>query len=262
MFEKTNGSRAEVWHGTAKKTVGGLTKSSLMKNKHGRIVSRRKHASGKRSIKHLEKLGYKAKKGHFMLFRKGRKGSRKMMGGTGAPMGMGMQGTPAGNAMAGISMPMPMMKGGYHMMDKMMMKGGKKYSRKYMKGGYDMMDKDMMMKGGMMDKDMMMKGGKKYSRKYMKGGYDMMDKMMMKGGDDMMMDKDMMDKDMMDKDMMDKDMMDNDMMDKDMMGGKKYSRKYMKGGMAYGGPLSPHTYDGRGVGTSGAGLQIMATTMS
>ena len=60
MFEKTNGSRAEVWHGTAKKTVGGLTKSSLMKNKHGRIVSRRKHASGKRSIKHLEKLGYKA----------------------------------------------------------------------------------------------------------------------------------------------------------------------------------------------------------
>jgi nucleoside-diphosphate-sugar epimerase len=31
-----------------------------MKNKHGRIVSRRKHASGKRSIKHLEKLGYKA----------------------------------------------------------------------------------------------------------------------------------------------------------------------------------------------------------
>ena len=25
MFEKTNGSRAEVWHGTAKKTLGGLT---------------------------------------------------------------------------------------------------------------------------------------------------------------------------------------------------------------------------------------------
>ena len=181
MFEKTNGSRAEVWHGTAKKTVGGLTKSSLMKNKHGRIVSRRKHASGKRSIKHLEKLGYKAKKGHFMLFRKGRKGSRKMMGGTGAPMGMGMQGTPAGNAMAGIAMPMPMMKGG--MMDKMMMKGGKRYSRKYMKGGDDMMmDKDMMdkdmMDNDMMDKDMMdkdmmdkdMMGGKKYSRKYMKGG--------------------------------------------------------------------------------------------
>jgi hypothetical protein len=183
MFEKTNGSRAEVWHGTAKKTVGGLTKSCLMKNKHGRIVSRRKHASGKRSIKHLEKLGYKAKKGHFMLFRKGRKGSRKMMGGTGAPMEMGLQGTPAGNAMAGIAQPMPMMKKG--------MMGGKRYSRKYMKGGNSMMMDKMMMKGGddmmmdkdMMDKDMMNKdmmggkrysrkymGGKRYSRKYMKGG--------------------------------------------------------------------------------------------
>jgi hypothetical protein len=107
----------------------------------------------------LEKLGYKAKKGHFTLFRKGHKGSRKMRGGTGAPMEMGMQGTPVGNAMAGIAKPMPVM--------------GK---------------------------------GK-------------------------------------------------------MMGGR-HSRKYMKGGMAYGGPLSPQTYDGRGVGTSGAGLQIMATTMS
>lgn len=138
MFEKTNGSRAEVWHGTAKKTSGGLTKSNLMKNKHGRIVSRRKHASGKKSIKHLEKLGYKAKKGHFTLFRKGHKGSRKMRGGTGSPM-------------------------------------------------------EMMGKGKM-------------------------------------------------------------------MGGKKCSRK-MRGGMSYGGPLSPHSYNGKGVGTSGAGLQIMATTM-
>ena len=41
-FEKTFGSRAEVWHGTAKKTSGGLEKSKLMKNKHGRIVSRLK----------------------------------------------------------------------------------------------------------------------------------------------------------------------------------------------------------------------------
>jgi hypothetical protein len=214
MFEKTNGSRAEVWHGTAKKTCGGLTKSHLMMNKHGRIVSRRKHASGKKSIKHLEKLGYKAKKGHFMLFHKGHRGthkmSRKMRGGTGAPTGMGLQGTPAGNAMAGIATPMPMMK----------------------KGGNGMM----------------------------------MDKMMMKGGDGMMMDKMMMDKGMMDKGMMDKGMMmkggNGMMMKKGMMGGKRHSRKYMRGGMVYGGPLSPHSYDGKGVGTSGAGLQIMATTMS
>ena len=77
---QTTGSRAQVWHGTAKKTSGGLTKSHLMMNKHGRIVSRKKHASGKKTIKNLKKLGYVAKKGEFKLFRKGNK-SRKMKGG-------------------------------------------------------------------------------------------------------------------------------------------------------------------------------------
>jgi hypothetical protein len=77
---QTTGSRAQVWHGTAKKTPGGLIKSNLMKNKHGRIVSRKKHASGKKTIKNLRKLGYVAKKGQFKLFRKGSK-SRKMRGG-------------------------------------------------------------------------------------------------------------------------------------------------------------------------------------
>lgn len=76
---QTIGTRAQVWHGTAKKTSGGLTKTHLMKNKHGRIVSRKKHASGKKSIKHLKKLGYVAKKGQFKLFRKGK--SKKMKGG-------------------------------------------------------------------------------------------------------------------------------------------------------------------------------------
>lgn len=89
MTEQTFGSKAQVWHGTAKKTTGGLTKNNLMKNKHGRIVSRRKHTMGKKSIKHLKKLGYIAKKGKFTLFRKGHKGSRsrsrKMRGG--APYG-------------------------------------------------------------------------------------------------------------------------------------------------------------------------------
>lgn len=80
---QTTGTRAQVWHGNAKKTSGGLTKSHLMKNKHGRIVSRRKHASGKKTIKNLRKLGYVAKKGEFKLFRKGNKGnkSKKMKGG-------------------------------------------------------------------------------------------------------------------------------------------------------------------------------------
>ncbi len=91
MTEQTFGSKAQVWHGTAKKTTGGLSKSDLMKNKHGRIVSRRKHNMGKKSIKHLRKMGYIAKKGKFTLFHKGHKGSRKMRGGVGSPMGSGEQ---------------------------------------------------------------------------------------------------------------------------------------------------------------------------
>ena len=41
---KTIGSRAQVMHGGAMKTSGGLTKSDLKYNKWGRIVSRKKSA--------------------------------------------------------------------------------------------------------------------------------------------------------------------------------------------------------------------------
>ena len=104
---QTIGTRAQVWHGTAKKTSGGLTKSHLMKNKHGRIVSRRKHASGKKSIKRLRRLGYVAKKGHFTLFHKGRKGrkSRKMKGGMaiGGPLSpQGYNGSGVGTSGVGL----------------------------------------------------------------------------------------------------------------------------------------------------------------
>ncbi len=64
------GTKAQVWHGTAKHTSGGLTRKDLMKTKKGRIVSRRKHAAGQRAIKKLRKLGYIAKKGKFSLFTK------------------------------------------------------------------------------------------------------------------------------------------------------------------------------------------------
>jgi hypothetical protein len=74
---KTIGSRAEVWHQTAKKTSGGLKKSDLMKTKSGRIVSRRAHAAGKKAIKHLRALGYIAKKGTFKLMRKSMVDGRK-----------------------------------------------------------------------------------------------------------------------------------------------------------------------------------------
>jgi hypothetical protein len=63
------GSKAQVFHGTAKHTSGGLTKKDLMKHK-GRIISRKKHAAGKKAIKHLRALGFIAKKGTFKLMRK------------------------------------------------------------------------------------------------------------------------------------------------------------------------------------------------
>jgi hypothetical protein len=56
---KIIGSRAHVWHGTATHTSGGLVKDDLMKNKRGRIVSKKKHALGSSAIKHLEKSGHK-----------------------------------------------------------------------------------------------------------------------------------------------------------------------------------------------------------
>jgi hypothetical protein len=64
------GSKAQVWHGSAKHTSGGLKKSDLMKTKKGRIVSKKKHALGRKSLKNLVKAGYKAKKGTFKLFKR------------------------------------------------------------------------------------------------------------------------------------------------------------------------------------------------
>lgn len=63
------GSKAQVYHGTARQTPGGLKKSDLMFKK-GRIISRRKSAAGKKAIKHLFALGFKPKKGQFTLMRK------------------------------------------------------------------------------------------------------------------------------------------------------------------------------------------------
>jgi len=82
----TIGTRAQVWHGTSKKTSGGLTKSDLMMNKAGRIVSKSKHFSAKKENR-LLKHGYGTQKGKFGFVkvgtksRKHRKGSKKMRGG-------------------------------------------------------------------------------------------------------------------------------------------------------------------------------------
>ena len=64
------GSKSQVWHGTAKHTSGGLTKKDLMKTRKGRIVSKKKHAAGKKALAQLKKAGYVAKKGTFKLFKK------------------------------------------------------------------------------------------------------------------------------------------------------------------------------------------------
>jgi hypothetical protein len=98
------GSKAQVFHSAAKHTSGGLKKKDLMKHK-GRIISRKKHAQGLKSIKHLRSLGYIAKKGTFKLFRKSmvdgrrhkkRRHTRKHGGAAGVP-DMTKTGQPAGS---------------------------------------------------------------------------------------------------------------------------------------------------------------------
>lgn len=54
---QTIGSRAQVIHGSAHHTTGGLKKEDLMKSKSGRIVSRKAHAAGLKAIQRLRKSG-------------------------------------------------------------------------------------------------------------------------------------------------------------------------------------------------------------
>jgi hypothetical protein len=64
----TVGSKAQVFHGTAKRTAGGLTQGDLMRTDKGRIVSKKQHAAGLKAIKRLRNAGFVAKKGEFKLF--------------------------------------------------------------------------------------------------------------------------------------------------------------------------------------------------
>ena len=74
--QQTIGTRAQVWHETAYKTSGGLTRFDLVMNKHGRVVSVKKHNTAKRE-KRLLKHGYTAKKGKFGAVKIGARKSRK-----------------------------------------------------------------------------------------------------------------------------------------------------------------------------------------
>jgi hypothetical protein len=65
------GSRAQVIHGNAKMTGGGLKKKDLKYNKQGKIVSKKMSSIAKKD-KRLQKAGYTTKKGQFKLFKKQR----------------------------------------------------------------------------------------------------------------------------------------------------------------------------------------------
>jgi hypothetical protein len=75
-YAKLIGSRAEVMHRTAYKTAGGLIKSHLKYNKHGKIVSKAKSAKGPQILKRLTSKGYFTRKGHFGVVKKSPKGSK------------------------------------------------------------------------------------------------------------------------------------------------------------------------------------------
>ena len=173
-FQQTTGTRAQVWHGTAKKTSGGLTKSALMMNKHGRIVSRKMHNTAKKE-KRLVKAGFLTKKGQFGFIKKGTR---------------------------------------------------KNKSKKMRGGGVDDMDDSVNMdNSGDMDEDMgTMKGGVGNAAGTGDIGapFDPQQRALLAGGR------------------------------------RRRRSRRMRGGMAYGGPLSPLTYDGKGAGTSGVNLQFVA----
>ena len=75
-YEKLEGSRAQVWHGTAYKTAGGLKKGEL-KMHNGRIVSKKKSELA-RTQKHLK--GHLQPKGSGVFGAVTRKGKRGKKG--------------------------------------------------------------------------------------------------------------------------------------------------------------------------------------
>lgn len=63
-YKLLTGSRHQVWNGTAYRTEGLLVKKDLIMNKHGRIVSKKKHVTAKKE-KRLQRHGYFAEPGKF-----------------------------------------------------------------------------------------------------------------------------------------------------------------------------------------------------
>ena len=80
VFELLMGTRAQVWHGTAYKTTGGLRKMDLIQTTKGRIVSRSKHNSAKKENR-LVKHGYGTMKGKFGYVKLSSKSRKSRKGG-------------------------------------------------------------------------------------------------------------------------------------------------------------------------------------
>merc|ERR1712137_759894 len=55
VIAKGKRGKVSVFKGTKVKTVGGLKKTDLMKNKNGKIVSKKSHAAGKKAFKQISK---------------------------------------------------------------------------------------------------------------------------------------------------------------------------------------------------------------
>merc|ERR1711972_980750 len=55
VIAKGKRGKVSVFKGTKVKTVGGLKKSDLMKNKSGKIVSKKAYAPGKKAFKQISK---------------------------------------------------------------------------------------------------------------------------------------------------------------------------------------------------------------
>jgi hypothetical protein len=51
---RVRGSKRQVWNGSRQKTMSGLTKDSYMKNKNGKIVSKKQYAHGKKAFKNIK----------------------------------------------------------------------------------------------------------------------------------------------------------------------------------------------------------------
>ena len=73
---KTTGRKFQVLNGTAKKSVGGLTKKDLTTNKSGKVVSKKKSAIGKKNtwMVAMAKARKVLKVKGFVLIGKGKEG--------------------------------------------------------------------------------------------------------------------------------------------------------------------------------------------